>query len=211
MPPFNASSFALRIFIVYVFMTIFFMATAKLQATAMKNIYQFVMMKLSPELSVGDITIEKQNSQLMFVVVLSNKKPLQHGALELPVATEVQASTMVGNMAQGSILLFSLILAWPLIGLQKKATALLLGIFINLCLNTLDISCVLIGALWETYYAYLEPGLPNASFSIQMMHLLSNGGRLALGVVGGLISVVASEYFFTVRASKKENEFIILI
>lgn len=178
---------ALRLLLAYVLLTAVFISYARDYGSVWLGFYHASMSLWAPALQVEPLTIENQNGQWMFVSVMSNKMPIKFRLQDLPAASEIQVSTVVGNAVQAPILMLTLILAWQTQGWRHRLSALGIALPMLALLAAVDIPWVLVGAAWEAYFYYLEPESRWHVFSIQIMHILNNGGRLALGLAAALV------------------------
>lgn len=109
--------------------------------------------------------------------------PAQKGAI---IKVKGQAS----SLCIAPIIIFSLILAWPGLGIRKKLKAILIAIPLTMTLAAIDYPMIFIADI-ESVYS--DAPLLN-SFRQLWKHLMNNGGRQFLALIVFLFAIAAATY-----------------
>lgn len=176
----------------YGLITYIFIVNAETYAKCWLGFYQIILSTCAPDLTLEKISVEDQKGQLMFVANFSTKENTVFKLQILPANTQTQTSTLVGNAIQVPIIIFTLIFAWPNLFVYRRLVAMCLAVPMILLITAIDIPWVLIGATWDGFYFYLEPEAIEHVWSIQVMNMLNNGGRLALALAGSLVCILTA-------------------
>ncbi|MDO9450634.1 MAG: hypothetical protein Q7J21_09125 [Rugosibacter sp.] len=104
---------------------------------------------------------------------------------------QAYVTTLTGHVLQPAILFATLLAAWPVTAWRVYAMRIAVGLPLLLALLMADVPCVLLGELWAIF---AERYAPQEFFILlAWKDFLQGGGRLALGLVAGVATIVVAQ------------------
>lgn len=147
--------------------------------------YRWGFQRVAPHYQMQSLLIEQANNGEPKYTVQVQTSGLRYiGGTAVPRGYSLTSSTLVAHSLQPAMVLYLLLLIWPVTNWRHKLRLFALSIPILALIALADIPLVLLGALEDVLLFNLDPGEACTSFSVQWMHLMNGGGRLALGVAG---------------------------
>ena len=139
------------------------------------------------------LSIENVGSEQVFYLKVNLAKPLILGGHfivpdESGIAT---ASSIVAHVWQIVVIFLAVLVAWPVARYSDYVRRVAVGIPMLIIILMLDIPFLLLGTLWGLILDQLS--LERFSYLVLWSGILESGGRLMLGLVGGLLTVWLSE------------------
>ena len=140
-----------------------------------------------------DLSIKNVGSEQAFYLKVNLAKPLILGGHfivpdERGIAT---ASSIVAHVWQIVVILLAVLVAWPMASNVDYVRRLAISIPVLIIILMLDMPFSLLATLWRLVLDQLS--LESFSPLILWNEILESGGRLVLGLVGGLLTVWLAE------------------
>ena len=154
-------------------------------------LYRWELGWLAPEFRTVSFEIAADKGQAVFAWSLETRRSLFVGGKWVPEGVSMSSSTLLGHAVQHPVLLYSILLAWPGLGLLRRVSVLLLGLPWLLFVELLDVPMVLYGAVQDAMLFTLAPGELDTAIPVQWMHVMNTGGRLALSIAGAVLAVAS--------------------
>ncbi len=132
-----------------------------------------------------------RNEQVLLAEFVTEEPHIVKGGV-LHAGIPIEASTLLGHALQHAIVMYTLVVVWlalsrcPLARWLAAAAASLpmLGL-----LEVLDVPFVLAGSVEDLLASGMHPNDPLMRPMVYWMNFLTGGGRLALAVVGGVLTI----------------------
>jgi len=151
-------------------------------------LYQWGFQQMAPYYQIQSLRIERAGSEPKYTVQVQTTGLRYIEGMAVPRGYTLTSSTLVAHSLQPAMVLYLLLLIWPVTDWRHKARLLALSIPILALIALVDVPLVLLGALEDVLLSNLAPENVRTSFPVQWMHLMNGGGRLALSVAGfGLV------------------------
>lgn len=112
-------------------------------------------------------------------------------ALDPDPRARARVSTLAGHMLAPAMLCFALAAAWPARRWRDRGPRLAVALPLALAVMLVDLPFVLWGEVWNIHVAALEP--ERVSPLLLWKDFLQGGGRFALGLVAGAMTVIWGE------------------
>ncbi|HEY5603135.1 MAG TPA: hypothetical protein VIM41_08515 [Gammaproteobacteria bacterium] len=152
-------------------------------------VYQWAFETLTPHYSVLSLRLEQENGERIIKVRAQTAGARQLAGRSVQSGVPVSSSTLAGHGLQHVIVLFTAILLWPVRHWWERAVLIVLAIPMLLFIEMLDVPLVLAGALEDLVLFNFDEELLSSSFLVQGMHIMNNGGRLALSLIAAALTI----------------------
>lgn len=130
-----------------------------------------------------------------FVLQATVHRALQIGPAVLPEGTALSTSILQGYAAAHFVIVFSVLLAWPVSGLRHRMGLLVLGVPAVAVAMLLDVPFVLTGLVYDLVLGSFAPERVTLSWSVGYYDFLHRGGRYAIALSLAAAVVVISRRF----------------
>jgi hypothetical protein len=171
---------------VYAVLTACALAAVNLYGEAMLPFYRWELGWIAPEYEVQYLDVDHSSAQPKFSIkVRDNEYMSIDGKLHAPGSLTDEYRILVMDGLQPVVLVLWVPLAWPKLSLKRRLAAVACAMPVLLVVEFADIPWAMVGGLDEA-----KASLTHASASFPMIwrEMLSTGGRLALGLAGGLVA-----------------------
>jgi hypothetical protein len=183
--------FALRLLLAWGLLTGLAYAFGEHYGRLVIPVYREAVSVLAPEYRIHALELREQGGQRYFSLQVYTREGIRKGEVTLRPGIGLSSQTLLGHALQHPILIFGLLLAWPVAGLARRALLLLLGVPALVVVEFLDVPLVLLGSLEDLILANVAPELLEDSPRVLAMHFMNTGGRLALAVAAALLAIAA--------------------
>ena len=148
-----------------------------------------------------NLSIKQVGTEQMFSMQVNLAKPLIVGGQFIvpDVRGTATSASSVSHVWQMTAVFIALLMAWPVAQATDYVRRLVIGIPMLMLILMLDIPFALLADLWEVILNQLSP--ERFSPLILWNDILESGGRLVLGLVGGLVTIWLVE---RIRKTKPE-------
>lgn len=152
-------------------------------------LYKWEIGKVADEFRIISFNLENRDLERVIRMKVTLTKPIRiAGHSLMPDARGVaEASTSLSHIWQMAVLCFAMIFAWPTKLFRTYFVRLAIAIPWLVAFSMLDTPLALLAAIWDLILINIAPG--NFSPLITWNSLLEGGGRLALGLVAGMLSL----------------------
>lgn len=183
--------FGLRLVLAWTFLAALAYVFGDHYGRAVVPLYQHAVGWLAPEYHLERLDLKRQGAQRYFELRVVTARPISKGDAQVPAGVGASSSTLLGHALQHVILLYGLLLAWPVARWWQRALLLALGVPSLLVVELVDVPIVLVGSIEDLVLANLAPELLADSPRVLAMHFMNTGGRLALSLAVALLTIAA--------------------
>lgn len=167
---------------VYAALTIAALLATNVYGELVLPFYGWELGWIAPNYEIKTLEVDRWGTQPVFKVVVEDRElGFIDGRLRPVGGMECQVLVMHG--LQHVVLLLLVPLAWPGLNSKRRLLALLFALPLLLMVEFADIPWAIVGGL-DSERADLTNGA--SSLAVTWMEILNTGGRLALGLAGGL-------------------------
>jgi hypothetical protein len=136
------------------------------------------------------LTLAGQGNEIFFSLQSVLPVSCLVGTTVLPAGTLLTGSTLLGHALQHPVILLSMTGAVWLIQRRNGRRLLFFSLLLLLAIESVDVPLVLIGSMENLLLEQFAPGWVSNSLIIYWMNFLNEGGRLALSIAGGIVSIL---------------------
>ena len=163
-------------------------------------LYRTVLRLALPEFSLGSLRVGSPQGEALVMANFIANRALQFQGVWQPPGVSIDASTLVGHGLKHIVLLTAALFAVPAAGARAWGSRLVLGVFLLIILEAIDIPLVLAGAVRDLLEADVSSVAKRAGL-VLWIHLLDGGGRIALPLAAGIcIAMIAQRNQPTAQA-----------
>ena len=181
--------FALRFILVCLILLAIFYRYGETLLEQVLPLYKWEISALDDQYQVTSLSLTNEGADRVLKLSVNLARPLFIGTVyRLPDERGIAyATTNAGHAWQLPIIFLALILAWPIKHLPELIYRVAVAIPLLLLLTAVDIPLALLASLWDLILYNLAPD----TFSLLVLwgNFLLGGGRLALGISGGIIVI----------------------
>lgn len=167
--------------------------------------YRWVLGWALPEFEVEDLTLAIVQGDTVVRAKLTAIHVFYLGDREVPRGTEIVCSTLAGHAVLHPLLMIPLWLAWPGFSPACRLAVPILALPGWAAIEALDIPLILAGSAWDLLLFQLAPNELPHSPMVAWMHFMNGGGRSALSLAIGMLTLVASQTILRFRLRVRER------
>lgn len=169
---------------------IFSVALSQSYANLLRPLFEAVLPIIYDRLDVLSIATTEYKSQWFYTLSADNSQPLHINGQTLPSGLGASSQTLIAHSMQHLIFFGSTVaIGLTLYRLQLYRLLVLIPVMV-LWLEVIDIPFVLVGAVEDLLLFHTDPSAVKTNPYVVWMNLLTNGGRIALSITMGWITVV---------------------
>jgi hypothetical protein len=162
--------------------------------------YRWELSWIAPEYEVQKLEVDGSDPQPMFrTTALDTQYMFVNGRLQPPGTVAYMSHVLVMSGLQPIVLVFFVPLAWPGLTWRRRVASVVCAIPVLCALEFVDIPWSLIGGLDA---AKADMTRTSETFAMICGALLSTGGRLSLGLAGGVLAFQMSTILENSRLRK---------
>jgi hypothetical protein len=147
--------------------------------------YRWELNWIAPSYDVQALTVDRSEPQPMFSVVASSEGKL------------LQCQVLVMHGIQHVVFVLLVPLAWPSLDWKRRLIGLAFSAPILFIVEFADIPWAIVGGL---DLGRADFAMSTASAATVWMEILNTGGRLALGLAGGMLACIFARFYVFGRA-----------
>jgi hypothetical protein len=157
-------------------------------------LYRLELSYLAQDYQIQSLIIGENHGEQVIALTLLTKYFVisQHA---IPSGINISCSTLVGYALQHLLLIFSLVVAWPIPTLKQKLTQVCCALPFLLLVELLDIPFMLLGSAQDLMAANFAS--TESSLAIEWMNFMNGGGRQALSLFAAMLAVIGSMYCYS--------------
>ncbi len=137
---------------------------------------------LPPGIAAQSLELATVKGDHVFVLEAQTTMPLAHAGRNLPAGLALSCSTLQAYALHHAVIVFSVLVAWPMSSLRQRIAMLALGIPCVLLTTSLDIPFVLAGLVQDLLLANLAPERLGADPRALYYELMHGGGRIGVAL-----------------------------
>ncbi len=157
-------------------------------------VYAWSIKHISNHYRVQSLRIEKQGGEWVFKLNALTTGVRQVGRGAIPDGISLSSSTLLAHALQHVIVIYTLLLIWPVVTVWRKLTLLVLSLPYLVLVEILDVPFVLLGAMDDLLLSNFIPSAIASSFFISWMNTMNSGGRLALSLIAAAATILTWRY-----------------
>jgi hypothetical protein len=181
--------FSLRFIAVCILLMLLLHQYGELFIKPLLPLYDWEIRTIADQYQILSFGLDNEGLDRVVRLKVTLAKPVYiAGKFLIPDARGIaNASTTTGHVWQMSIVCLAMIFAWPTPRVRTYFIRLAIALPVLALLTMLDIPLALLASLWDLIVQNMAPD----TFSplILWNGFLEQGGRLALGIVGGMLTV----------------------
>ncbi len=151
--------------------------------------YRAVLAGASKHYEVTSLRVAQVGPDTAFSLQVRTAGARVIGQTTVPDGLPLSSSTLLGHALQPMIVLYAVLLAWPVPRLRQRCLLLVVSLPCLVVLECLDVPLVLLGALEDLMLYNLDPEALADSLLVKWMDIMNSGGRLALALVGAGVTI----------------------
>ncbi len=152
-------------------------------------LYRVVLAAATSHYEVTALRVEQVGPDTAFRLQARTAGARVIGQTTVPDGLPLVSSTLLGHALQPVIVLYAVVLAWPVPRLWRRCLLLGVSLPFLMVMESIDVPLVLLGALEDLILYNLDPKAPDSSLLVNWMNIMNRGGRLALGLVGAGLAI----------------------
>jgi hypothetical protein len=161
-------------------------------AALLTPLYQWTIEHVEPLFHVQNVAFRESNGRQLFHFAVTTAKPMVVDGHVLPTGIGLSASTLSGHAMQHLLIVFFIAASWPARHWVEYSYRLIFVAVALLIIEMADVPLMIVGTLMDLLLANLAPDRLSSNAWVVWMNTMNGGGRIALSVSGGLISVLVS-------------------
>lgn len=183
---------AIRFFIACGLLMLMMMLIGNQFLSFLVPVFKWEITNLAPSFKILHFDLSQNTSGAVFLLNVRIAELLVVGGhFVLPNESgSANASTIVGYIWQITVLFIAVLIIWPVSKKKQYCIRFILGLPLLLLILMLDTPLALVGAIWDIIYQTFDPN--RFSILIEWNRFMMGGGRLMLGLVGGMMVVYTS-------------------
>ena len=175
-------------------------------------VYLWTIEHISNNYRIQSLRIECQGDEWVFQLNALTMGTRQVGNNAVPDGISLSSSTLLAHALQPVIVLYTLLLVWPVTTVWRKLALLVLSLPFLFLVEILDVPFVLLGSMDDLMLFNFIPTAMKSSFFINWMNLMNSGGRLALSLIAAAATIVTWWYWdLLCHSNKPQSQTALLI
>lgn len=176
-------------------------------ARAIIPLYKTSFSLMTDHYELQTLRIESQREPYFKIAVKTTGSRVLNGT-SVPNDVEITSQTLQGHAFQPVIIALSLLMVWPLRRIWHRALIVLMAVPSLVLVLALDIPFVFLGALEDLVLVNFYPDALKSSISVHAMHFLNGGGRLLLGLLAAMLSLLIGQGLIALFQKASHKNFI---
>jgi len=177
---------------VYAALTVVALTVVNAYGNAVLPLYRWELGWLAPNYQIQTLKIEGADAEPVFRIVVRDSDLVSvDGHLQNGPTIGCEALVMYG--LQHMVLVLLVPLAWPGLGWKDRVAGLVFSLPVLLFVELADMPVVIVGGLDA---AKVDLCISSVSLPVVWMKIMDTGGRLALGLAGGLLACRSAALFY---------------
>ena len=157
-------------------------------------VYIWTIENISNNYQIQSLRIESQGEERVFRFNALTTGARQIGNGAVPDGISLSSSTLLAHALQHVIVLYTILLIWPVATVWKKLALFTLSLPFLFLVEALDVPLVLLGSMDDLMLFNFIPAAMKSSFFINWMNIMNSGGRLALSLIAAVTTIIAWQY-----------------
>ena len=180
----------ITLFVSYVALLFLFMGFGKFYVKLFSPVFKAEIEFLFPQFKVYSMGYEQYRGQDMIFMQVKTAEVIPLDTKQLPVGYPIIPKNHVVNQYMHSVIIFSILLAWPGVTLRERLRMLGFAVPLLFLLELVDIPLVLVGNCQEHINSlYPNPALAPMLPLPYWREFLMNGGRAVLSILCACLAV----------------------
>jgi hypothetical protein len=182
---------ALVLLCAYVLLTAAAFATSEVYVGAWLPVLRVEIDWLLPDgLHCESLEIVSRNAQRLIEMHVVTTHPMTFGKNVLPVGVALRSSTLQAYLLSHAVIVYAILLAWPVTHWRRRAALLILGIPCVLLTTSLDVPFVLSGLAENLILENLAPERADNNPLTLYYLFMHDGGRIGLAFAGAALTAL---------------------
>lgn len=156
-------------------------------------LYRWEMALLFPHQLVLDLRLVEHGNEIFFRMQSMLSAPHAVGLRVLDAGTTLTGSTLLGHALQHPLVLLSITLTAWMIRRGNGVRFLLYSFAALLLIEMADVPLVLMSSTENILWQQFAPDATSDSMVIYWMNFMNGGGRLALSITGGIVTILLAQ------------------